>query len=94
LHHFERLQVLSEGGEKAQSLVALKAAAAERRRLGARAEHEAAQLPGFIRLVDQLAVEALVQLAVQVRFVSVNFKSLHVPVLVESNSGNVYFNFR
>lgn len=47
-----------------RSLVAIKQEQAEKKKMLQRAEHEAAMLPGFIRLVDYIAVESLVELAI------------------------------
>ena len=62
---FDGLVGLSKfGAIKNRSLVAIKEEQAEKARLLQRAEHEAAMLPDFIRLVDYIAVESLVELAI------------------------------
>lgn len=47
---------------KARSIVAIKQEQAERKKMLMRAEQEAAMLPDFIRLIDYIGVETLVEL--------------------------------
>lgn len=54
----------SKPAPKARSIVAVKQEQAERKKMLMRAEQEAAMLPDFIRLIDYIGVETLVELVV------------------------------